>query len=406
MKSNRNKNVFKDAGSIGMAPYQILAFGFLMAGASQGQNAIFEFTGNSTGPNQFNSVSAQPAGGIFSAFTRTGLTWNNTEDQFNSTGYTISPTLDPANYVSFSITPDAGNVSILQSLSFSARRSNFGPATGEMRLFGDTSAAAIASQQTTYGSTNQIGTTFNFKDVISGETLTFRGYGYSAGSTSGTFRYDNVATTGASPGFTANTAAIALAADTNVYANSSSLTLSGPITGAFGLEKIGTNTVTLTGTNSYSGPTSVTAGTLAVGNAGVGSITSAVTVASGATLAGTGTISGAVTVNSGGTYAVGNSGIGTQTLGSSLALNTAMFAWQLNAPNNIRCNHQPRLLRSSGSFGRTERLKFRFPNSARRRGFVLGSVLDSGQVLEQHHHIQHWISRERFLKLLRSWRSV
>jgi autotransporter-associated beta strand protein len=102
-----------------------------------------------------------------------------------------------------------------------------------------------------------------------------------------------------------------------------------------GLTKNGAGTQTLSGTNTYTGPTAVNTGTLIIDP--VGSLgNTAVTVASGASLAangtlggaaqsagrlyGTGTINGAVTVQSGGTLAPGanNAAIGALTLGSSL----------------------------------------------------------------------------------------
>ena len=84
-----------------------------------------------------------------------------------------------------------------------------------------------------------------------------------------------------------------------------------------GLTKSGLGVLTLTGSNTYTGLTNVTAGTLIVGVSGTGSLASAVTVASGATLGGSGVINGAVTVS--GTLAPGNSP-GTLTINNSLTL--------------------------------------------------------------------------------------
>jgi autotransporter-associated beta strand protein len=86
-----------------------------------------------------------------------------------------------------------------------------------------------------------------------------------------------------------------------------STTLSGPIIGFATnprLTKIGTGTLTLTGTNTYIGLTKVDGGTLVIN----GSNTGPVEVTSGATLKGIGTIGGTVTVNSGATFAPGNAG--------------------------------------------------------------------------------------------------
>ncbi|WP_336490494.1 Ig-like domain-containing protein [Methylobacterium nigriterrae] len=78
------------------------------------------------------------------------------------------------------------------------------------------------------------------------------------------------------------------------------LTLSGKTDGS--LEKDGAGTLVITGTNTYTGPTTVQAGLLLVD----GSITSPVTVQSGAVLGGHGS-TGTVTIESGGTLSPGNS---------------------------------------------------------------------------------------------------
>lgn len=80
--------------------------------------------------------------------------------------------------------------------------------------------------------------------------------------------------------------------------------------------KTGAGTLSLNAANSYTAGTTVSAGTLLLGNGGTGSATGtgAVNVASGATLAGDGTVSGAVTAA--GTLSPGSS-IGTLTLGST-----------------------------------------------------------------------------------------
>lgn len=84
--------------------------------------------------------------------------------------------------------------------------------------------------------------------------------------------------------------------------DNSSTSVSGVISGiGGGLIKTGTGVLNLIGANVYSGPTTVSAGTLAIN----GSITSDTTVNSGAVLGGTGTITGQVTNN--GILAPGNS---------------------------------------------------------------------------------------------------
>jgi autotransporter-associated beta strand protein len=115
--------------------------------------------------------------------------------------------------------------------------------------------------------------------------------------------------------------------------NNLSTTVSGTIqdggasAGAGGsLVKVGSGTLMLTGTNTYSGATTVNAGTLFVN----GSIAnSAVTVNSGATLAGIGTV-GATTINSGGIFAPGTSP-GTMTVQGNLAFQSgALYLVQVD----------------------------------------------------------------------------
>jgi autotransporter-associated beta strand protein len=109
---------------------------------------------------------------------------------------------------------------------------------------------------------------------------------------------------------------------------SNTFALANAVTGSGALSQIGSGTTTLTGTNTYTGATTVSAGTLQVGVAGVGSTsaTSAVTVnGSGAALAGTGTVNGNVTVTLG-TIRPGDSagtGVGTLNIGGALVVGTS-----------------------------------------------------------------------------------
>lgn len=106
-----------------------------------------------------------------------------------------------------------------------------------------------------------------------------------------------------------------------VGSDNSSTTVSGMIedggpgggTGG-GLVKIGAGTLTLAGTNTYTGATQVNGGTLVVN----GSVAGAVDIYSGATLAGNGSV-GSTVIAAGGTLAPGNS-IGTLTVNGDLRL--------------------------------------------------------------------------------------
>ncbi len=71
--------------------------------------------------------------------------------------------------------------------------------------------------------------------------------------------------------------AVTLGTSGGTFQTDAPLTLSGTISGAGGLTKTGSGTLTLTGAGVYSGPTTISAGTLAIGNGFDSSFTSAIT---------------------------------------------------------------------------------------------------------------------------------
>ncbi len=141
--------------------------------------------------------------------------------------------------------------------------------------------------------------------IGSGATLDLNGFNQSIGSLSGA----GAVTLGA--------------ALLTVGSNNASTTFSGAISGTGGLTKTGTGLLNLTGANTYSGPTNVNAGTLAVN----GSIAGSVTVNSGGTLGGTGSVG--TLVASGGTIAPGNS-IGTLTVVGNFTQNGGIYQVEAN----------------------------------------------------------------------------
>jgi autotransporter-associated beta strand protein len=110
----------------------------------------------------------------------------------------------------------------------------------------------------------------------------------------------------------------------SVDTNGNAVSLSGPIGGAGGLAKVGAGTLTLGGTDTYAGTTTVSAGILLVN----GSETAPVSVAPNATLGGIGTV-GNTTVD--GILSPGN-GVGVITTGSATIDATGTLSVNLNGP--------------------------------------------------------------------------
>ena len=114
--------------------------------------------------------------------------------------------------------------------------------------------------------------------------------------------------------------------------------LSGVISGSIIIDKnSGAGTWTLSGANTYTGTTAVSAGTLRIN--GSTHANSAVSVAAGGTLGGTGTVSGAVTLLAGATLSPGENGVGTLSLANggaaALTLNGNTLACELSGTVGI-----------------------------------------------------------------------
>ena len=322
----------------------------MMGGTVLAQTAIFEFTGASTADNQFNAVTTAPVGGTISNLSRTNVSWVSGANIFSSSAWASGASIDTTEFLSFSVTPSVGQIGFVKSLSFDVSRSGTGPASAQVSLFGNTAAADLSSltfNPTVLTPPAFAAVTFDFTDVISADPLTFRFYGWGSSAGAGTMRFDNVSLTGAGANFPSSSAAAALTADTVIYADSSSLTLSGGITGGFGISKLGSNTAKLTAPSSYTGTTTISAGNLQVGEAGVGTTgTGAVNLnGSTAVLSGTGTVSGTTTTVTSGVIKPGDNGgsstgaLTTQTLVFTPASTSTVAEFQIGGISSYDALH-------------------------------------------------------------------
>jgi autotransporter-associated beta strand protein len=147
----------------------------------------------------------------------------------------------------------------------------------------------------------------------------------------GEFNMSGLATTGMTAGSIEGAGNYVLGSkQLEVGGNNLSTQVSGVISGTGGsLVKVGDATLTLTGNNTYTGPTTVNAGALIVdGSIASSSLTS---VSSGATLGGSGTV-GPTIINAGGTFAPGSAGApGAMTVAGNLAFQSgALYVVQVN----------------------------------------------------------------------------
>lgn len=179
---------------------------FAAESANAVQLGIYEFTGSSTGDNQFNAVTAQPTGGTFSTFTRTNVNWSSAANVFNSTAWNVTSTIDTGEYIQFSLTVAPGYAASITDLSFFQQGSSTVNDEFEVRYSTDGFTGFTTRGSDAVTVSPGASETWDFADVAlsAGQTISFRWFVYGdtqadgAGtpSASGTFRVDNVALNG------------------------------------------------------------------------------------------------------------------------------------------------------------------------------------------------------------------
>jgi autotransporter-associated beta strand protein len=290
--SSTSDRVFSLSGSTAAASNTIEAAGTdatatltLTGGLSAGRNAAYtaRLAGNNTGTNIFGgavsngsgSVALEKAGG-----TTWALTGTNT---YTGTTTVSSGTLKVGNGGSTG-TLGSGAVAVGAGAVLAFDRSDTGLDVGSA-ISGAGTILQAGSGTTSLTGTN----TYNGATTISAGTL-----GIGNGGSSGTLGSGTVSV-GAG-------AAIA-------FNRSDSHAVSNTIGGAGSVSKLGAGTLTLSGNNTHSGGTNLSAGTLVVGGdaaLGAGSVNFS---AAGATLQTSRNISNAISVGSNGTLSIGGSNV-------------------------------------------------------------------------------------------------
>jgi autotransporter-associated beta strand protein len=178
-----------------------------------------------------------------------------------------------------------------------------------------TGATTVSAGTLAITNASGLGTTAAGTTIASGATLDLQGV--AVGAESITINGGTLAT---STGTSSLSGAISLGASGSTFSVAGTqLTLSGIISGGNGFTKTGSGTLILSGGNTYTGATTVSAGTLAITNAsGLGTTAAGTTIASGATLDLQGVAVGAesITIN-GGTLATST---GTSSLSGAISL--------------------------------------------------------------------------------------
>ena len=298
-------------------------------------NAIFVFFDSSTaGTANFTNTGQLTFQASSSA---AGAVINNTGGEVfftgNSTAANATITNAAAGSIAFFDSASGGNAAIINDGFFSiSGLSSAGTTVGSL---GGSGEISLGEKNLAFGSLN---TNTEISGVIFGDggSLTKVGTGttilsgdneYTGLTTiaQGVLQLGNGGTTGSVAGDIVNNSVLAIN-------RSNAFDYAGVISGTGALNHIGAGTTTLTGHNTYTGTTTVSAGTLLVN----GSIVSP-TVVNGGTLGGTGQL-GSVTVNAGGTLSPGNS-IGTLTINGNLVLGAgAIYRVEVSPTSSDRTN--------------------------------------------------------------------
>lgn len=276
-------------------------------------------TGSGSGYSNAPTVAISGTGSGATATASLGVTASSFTITNSDTTFLVAPTVNIGGGAGAKATADLDGGGIVTGITITNAGTGFGTTTNPPTI------------TFTGGTVNVLGTTFpggygNTNNYcVGGLTLTAAGSGYTGTPT--------VTFDGSPAAVTPVLSSVVLGADSSL-GGSGDITISGPVSGGFAVTKVGAGTLTLSGANTYSGPTTVNTGVLLISGNSSGA-TNAVTVATNATLGGVGTIGGAVTFSAGSHAEL--------TVGSPLTLNDSLIIAasgtipdvKLNLSNNV-----------------------------------------------------------------------
>jgi endonuclease I len=160
-------------------------------------DAVYEFTGTTGCTTENLAVTTQPSDAAFGDLTRAGIVCNQGTAVFNSRSWSTAASRSDAVYAEFTVTASGGRTLTFgtdDALSFQSQRSSTGPSSAEVRYSVD--GGAFVSLGTWSPPTSSASTSFVMPAITGASNVVFRLYGWNAGGSTGTLRFDDVRLTG------------------------------------------------------------------------------------------------------------------------------------------------------------------------------------------------------------------
>ncbi|MDZ4848114.1 MAG: autotransporter-associated beta strand repeat-containing protein [Pirellulaceae bacterium] len=325
-----------------------------LTGTTSGGGLSFDGGGTNRGDGGFSAIGGDANVTLVTTIggsTASNLVWD--DGVFLSNGYALtmgSTKADSRVDITNNIGLDNTSVSGGAANNYFAREirvsDNSGSATDVARLSGIISGSTNADLLKTGAGVLELSNTNTYAGntliqqgtlvATNGSALSDTGSVILSNTAGATLQLNSNETIGALSGGGTAGGNVSLQSNTLTVGDQRDSTFAGVINGVNGsLNKQGVGSLVLTNSNTYTGTTTISNGTLLVNNTiGSGTGTGAVTVQTGAVLGGSGSIAGNTTFQSGSTHSPGNSPA-IQTFSSDLTYSSgSTFVWELLSSGN------------------------------------------------------------------------